>query len=259
MNSRPPVDPEHESTPSSRSRRLRSTLSLTRGRLTELIGKVWYHPRLGELYPEFLFACYGVTAASAPAMQMAAEQCGALGNDPLREPLRAYYLEHADEERDHGEWLLSDLASLGIDRDRALDRLPYPSAAALVGSQYYWIRHVHPAAYLGYIAVLESPTDAGFLREVSERTGIPLSSMSCHLRHAELDPGHVAEFDAALDVCPLTKHQEELIAVSALSTIAHLERLFTEILEHFERIGNSSLRNTIFTASEAAAVASTHA
>jgi hypothetical protein len=257
VNSHPPVVQANGSLPG-RSRRLRAALSLTRTRLTERIGEVWYHPRLGELYPEFLFASYGVTAASAPAMLMAAQQCDQRRDDPLCEPLRTYYLEHAQEERDHGEWLLSDLASLGIDRDRVLDRLPYPGAAALVGSQYYWIRHVHPAAYLGYIAVLESPTDSGFLREVSERAGIPLSSMSCHLRHAELDPGHVAEFDAVLDAFPLTEEQEELVVVSALSTIGHLERLFTDILDHFERIFTPVLRSTIFTATVSAAVAAAH-
>lgn len=258
MNSSSLVDPANGAANLSRSRRLRLALSLTRSRLTSLISEVWYHPRLGDLYPEFLFACYGVTTASAPAMLAAARQCEQLGDDPLREPLRDYYLEHAEEERDHGEWLRADLASLGIDRERALNRLPYPSAAALVGSQYYWIRHVHPAAYLGYIAVLESPTDANFLREVHERTGIPLASMSCHMRHAELDPGHVAEFDAALDVFPLTRQQEELIGISALSTIGHLERLFAEILEHFDRIEDPALQDTIFTASPLAAAAATH-
>jgi Iron-containing redox enzyme len=240
-----------------RSIRLRAMLSLSRSRLTERIGEVWQHPRLGELYPEFLFASYGVTMASAPAMRMAADRCGQLSDDPLSEPLRAYYLEHAGEEQDHGEWLLSDLASLGISRDQALQRLPYPSVAALVGSQYYWMNHVHPVAYLGYIAVLEAPTEAEYLREVSERTGIPLSSMSCHLRHAELDPGHVAEFDAALDVFPLTREQEELITVSAITTIGHLEKVFADIVEHFERIWAPALRDTVFTGSQSAAAAAT--
>lgn len=143
-------------------------------------------------------------------MRAAADRCGELRGDLLCGQLQAYYLEHADEEQNHGEWLLSDLASLGIGRDQAVARLPYAGVAALVGSQYYWIRHVHPAAYLGYLAVLESPTEAEFLREVSERTGIPLSSMSCHLRHAELDLGHVAELDTAIDAFPLTRQQEEL-------------------------------------------------
>lgn len=230
-------------------------LSLTRGRLTELIREVWYHPRLGDLYPEFLFAMLGVMEASAPAMRMAANRCGELEGNPLCEPLREYYLEHAEEEQGHQEWLLADLASLGISRDRALQRLPYASVAALVGSQYYWIEHVHPAAYLGYLAVLEQPAETAFLKEVHERTGIPLSSMSCHLNHAELDPGHVAEFDALLDTLPLTRAQEELITVSAITTIGHLEKVFTDIAERFGRIWSPALRDTVFTVSETAAAA----
>ena len=230
-------------------------LALTQNRLTDLIREVWYHPRLGELYPEFLFAMLGVLSASAPAMRMAANRCGELHGNPLREPLRDYYLEHAEEEQGHDEWLMADLASLGISRDRALRRLPYRSVAALVGSQYYWILHVHPAAYLGYLAVLESPAETEFLREVHKRTGIPLSSMSCHLNHAELDPDHVAEFDAALDNFPLTREQEELVTVSAITTIGHLENVFTEIAEHFERIGSQALHDTVFTVGETAAAA----
>ncbi len=238
-----------------RSHRLRAMLALTRNRLTELIHEVWHHPRLGELYPEFLFATLGVMKASAPAMRMAAEQCERLQGDPLREPLRDYYLEHAAEELGHEEWLLADLASLGISRDRALRRLSYGSVAALVGSQYYWMLHVHPAAFLGYLAVLESPAELEFLREVHERTGIPLSSMSCHLKHAELDPDHVAEFDAMLDRLPLTRELEELVTVSAITTIGHLENMFTEIAEHFGRIANPALHDTVFTVSTTAAAA----
>jgi Iron-containing redox enzyme len=233
-----------------RSERLRKTLSLTRGRLTELVREVWYHPQLGELYPEFLFAMHGVMMSSAPGMRMAADRCEELTGDPLRGPLRDYYREHAEEEQGHEEWLLADLASLGIRRDRVLRRLPYPSVVALVGSQYYWVRHVHPAAYLGYLAVLEQPAETEFLKDVHERAGIPLTSMSCHLNHAELDPAHVAEFDAALDHFALTRAQEELVFVSAITTIGHLERVFAEIAEHFGRIENPAFRDTVFTASE---------
>lgn len=236
-----------EGSTATHSQRLRATISLARARLTSLIRDVWLHPRLGELYPEFLFAMYGVTAASAPAMRAAADLCEALPNEPLAPWLRDYYLEHAEEEDGHGDWLLADIASLGIPRERIAERLPYPSAAALVGAQYYWMRHVHPIAYLGYIAVLEAPTEIEFLREVSARTGIPMASMSCHVQHAELDPGHVAEFDAALDALPLTKAHQDLITVSAITTIGHLERVFSDILEHFERIGEPSGAATIFT------------
>lgn len=230
------------------SHRLRAILSLAQTRLSSLIHEVWFHPRFGELYPEFLFAMYGVTMASAPAMRLAA-RCRAedRNDDPLNQWLGDYYLEHAAEEEDHGEWILQDLESLGVARGRVLERLPYASVVALVGSQYYWMQHVHPIAYLGFIAVLEAPAQIDFLQEVSERTGIPLECMSCHVRHAELDPGHVAEFDATLDSLPLTAEQRDLITVSAITTIGHLERVFTDILEHFERIGHPVSAATIFT------------
>ena len=233
------------------SQRLRSVLSLTEKRLASLIHQVWFHPRLDLLYPEFLFSTYGLTLASAPAMRTAARLCREQpGGDPLHHWLEEYYIEHAEEEDGHADWLLEDLASLGISRERAIGRLPYASVAALVGSQYYWMNHVHPIAYLGYIAVIETPAQIDFLQEVSRRTGIPLSSMSCHYRHAELDPGHVAEFDAALDSLPLSAAHQELITVSAITTISHLEQVFTDILEHFQRIDDPAAASTIFTAAQ---------
>lgn len=250
MDNNHAVSEATQSAASGRSHRLRATLALTRGRLTELIHRVWYHPRLGELYPEFLFAMLGAMQASVPVMRVAADRSAKLQDDHLSGTLRDYFAEHAEEEEGHEEWLLADLASMGIGRDRALERLPYPSVAALVGTQYYWIEHAHPAAFLGYLAVLEQPAETGFLKEVHERTGIPLSSMSCHIKHAELDPGHVAEFDTLLDKLPLTRQQEELITVSAITTIGHLEMVFTDLVEHFGRISNPALHDTIFIARE---------
>lgn len=235
---------------STSSERLRGTIALVRAPLTSLIRKVWFHPRLGELYPEFLFAIYGVTASSAPAMLTAAERCSVLAStDPLAGWLRDYFLEHAEEEQGHERWLEDDLASLGISRADLSARLPYTSVAALVGLQYYWMLHVHPIAYLGYIAVLEAPTLLEFLEEVSQRNGIPLSSMSGHVLHATLDPGHVAEFDRTLDLLPLTQQHRDLITVSAIATVAHLERVFSDILEHFERVDDPARSGSIFTSS----------
>ena len=231
------------------SQRLRETVALVRGRLNSLIHEVWFHPRLSELFPEFLFAMYGITVASAPAMQAAAMRCSALDDaDPLAAWLHEYYLEHAEEESGHEQWLLDDLASFGIPRDLALQRLPYASVAALVGVQYYWMFHVHPIAYLGYISVVEEPASMEFLEATSQRTGIALSSMSGHVMHAKLDPDHVAEFDAALDALPLTQSHQDLISVSAIATVAHLENVFSDILEHFKRISNPASAATIFTA-----------
>lgn len=217
------------------SERLRGTIALVRGNLVATIRAVWFHPRLAELYPEFLFATYAVTAASAPAMRLAAQRAAALpAQDPLAGWLRDYLLTHAEEEQGHEQWILNDLVSLGIPRESVLARLPYPSAAALVGAQYFWMMHVHPIAYLGYIAVLEQPSSLDFLEEVSARTGIPLSSMSAHVHHATLDPGHVAEFDRTLDGLKITEREREIIAISAVTTVAHLQDVFSELLARFD-------------------------
>lgn len=235
------------------SGRLRETISLVRGKLDSLIRDVWFHPRLGELYPEFLFAIYGVTASSSTAMRAAAERCAVVPTeDSIAAWLSTYYLEHAEEESGHEQWLLNDLASLGIPRTLALQRLPYASVAALVGVQYYWMFHVHPIAFLGYIAVLEEPASMEFLETVSRRTGIALTSMSAHVMHARLDPDHVAEFDETLDALPLTQYHQDLISVSAIATVAHLENVFSDILEHFDRIFNPAGAETIFTAARIA-------
>lgn len=239
----------------SHSQRLRAVLSLAQPRLTSLVREAWFYPRLGEVYPEFLFATYGVTVASAPAMRAAAALCAEDGTQgPLEEWLKQYYMDHATEEEEHGEWLLEDLDSLGVGRGRVLERLPYASVAALVGSQYYWMKHVHPIAYLGFIAVLEAPTEIRFLREVSDRCGIPWGSMSCHARHAELDDGHVAEFDAMLDSLPLTAKHRDLITVSAIGTVGSMEAVFVDMLEHFGRLDRTDSAATIFTANRTSPV-----
>jgi hypothetical protein len=181
-------------------------------------------------------------------MRAAAERCSAeLADGPLAAWLHEYYLEHAEEEAGHEQWLLNDLASLGVPRQQVLALLPHPSVAALVGVQYYWMFHVHPIAYLGYIAVLEAPTSIDFLEGVSLRTGIPLASKSCHVMRARLDPGHVAEFDATLDSLPLLPRHQDLITSSAIATIAHLEHVFSDVLEHFGRIDDPASAATIFT------------
>lgn len=239
----------------SHSQRLRSTISLAQRRLTSLIHETWSHPRLGELYPELLFAMYGVAVASSPGMRDAAALCEQnYADDLLHQWLQGYFLEHAAEEDGHVEWLLDDLASMGIAPSRVKQRLPYPGIAALVGAQYYLMKHVDPIAYLGFLAVLESPAQMDFLREVAGRTGIPLQCMSCHVRHAELDPDHVVEFDEMLDGLAISPAQRELITVSAITTIGYLEDVFTEILEHFARIEQPHQAETIFTTSVSLAV-----
>lgn len=102
--------------------------------------------------------------------------------------LKAYFEKHRDEEcepRDHPAWMREDLTKLGVNFD-----LDY-RAAAIAGSQYYLIKHVHPACLLGYSYVLESsPKPIEWINAWEEEVGGPLP---CLRYHAEHDPGHTSD------------------------------------------------------------------
>jgi len=232
---------------STNSQRLRTIIALTSGGLTARIHEFWTHPRLGDLYPEFLFGLYGIVVASTPLIRHAGVEAEKLASaDPLARLLAPYLQEHAEEETGHEEWLLEDLATLGFGREQVLHRLPYTSVSSLVGSQYYLAAHVHPVAMLGYLAVLENPAAPEFLEEVAHRNHLPIESFSTLLKHARLDVGHVAEFDHMLDTLQFTQKQRDIMTMSAISSVSYLEAFFEEVLEHFNRADDEHWANSIF-------------
>jgi hypothetical protein len=212
------------------SERLRAEIGLVLPELVNASRRLATHPRLRELYPEFLFTTHAVIRASVPLMETAMVRAEALAAaDPVAAALARYLAGHIDEERDHDEWLLDDMAILGYERASILARPPSATVAALVGAQYYWIHHFHPVGLLGYIAVLEGyPPAPELLKEMAELSGYPRAAFRTLAAHAELDPGHSEELDLALDALPLTREQSEVVGVSAIVTVRALARAFDE-------------------------------
>lgn len=219
----------------SHSRRLREKINFARVSLDAAASALWSHPRLPELYPEFLFRNHAVIRASVPLMQAAAEACASRkSSDPLSAGMFEYLSHHIPEEMHHDDWVLEDLEVVGFDRKKILARIPPPSVARLVGSQYYWIRHFHPVALLGFIAVLEgTPPDVTFFEQTADRTQLPRSAFSNLLRHGKLDPRHRDDLDHALDGFPLSERDHSLLGISAFETIHLLTVVVEEALEMF--------------------------
>jgi pyrroloquinoline quinone (PQQ) biosynthesis protein C len=152
--------------------------------------------------------------------------------DPLAAPLAGYLEEHVDEELGHDETLLGDLEAVGVDRATVLERVPSLEVAALVGSQYYWILHYHPVAFLGYVALMEGfPPTPELIETLIERTGYPEEAFRTYLEHAELDPGHRDRLDRTIDSLALDASHEAVLGISAISTAAMAARSLEEILE----------------------------
>ncbi|MGW4383224.1 iron-containing redox enzyme family protein [Kitasatospora sp. NPDC004531] len=209
------------------SRALDARLALVAPGLHRASGRVW-RPE-GDLlgrYRNYLWAMHALTTASVPLLERAAEACARF-DDGWAPSLAAYFARHAEEERDHDVWLLADLAAAGA---RGARPLPPPPVVELAGAQYYRIEHGHPAALLGYLAVLEghapSPVLAGVL---AARTGLPASAFRTVREHAALDTGHLAEVERQLDRLPLTAGQQTEVAVSALHSAGLLARLFHQL------------------------------
>jgi hypothetical protein len=219
----------------SHSERLRRKLELLLGPASAASSALLNHPRLAELIPEYLFMVHCSTRASVPLMEAARQRASKIAShDPVAAGLARYLESHIPEELHHDEWVLEDLESLGVPRDRVLERIPPPTIAAMVGSQYYWVLHYHPAALLGFLEVLEGyPVAAHELESIIARTHLPREAFRTLFEHSDLDRAHRDELHAAIDRLPLTPEQSALIGVSAFTTLHHATRFLEELVEFF--------------------------
>ena len=212
--------------------RLRQKIGLALPAFGATAWRIWDSPNVGEFYPEYLCTMHCIVRSSVPLMQAAITRSNELGDDPVAPGVAAYFSHHVGEEAGHDEWILQDLEATGGDREEPLRRIPSPRVASVVGSQYYWIRHHHPIALLGHVAVMEGyPPSVELARLLEERTGYGADAFRSLARHAMLDIHHRDEFLEALDRLPLAPDHETLLGVSALHTIEGLIGVFEEILE----------------------------
>jgi hypothetical protein len=215
------------------SARLRRKVNLASEPFGRACARLVTHPRIAEVWPEYLIANHAIIRATVPLMETTRDRGAAMsGEDEVAAGVATYLDQHIREELDHDQWLLEDLELLGVERDRVEGGVPSPAAAALVGSQYYWVLHVHPVAILGYLAFMEGFPPAHTLIEgLIERTGYPRESFRTVVEHGELDHGHRDELDRTIDALPLTEQQEILLGVTAISGLGLLATAIEEVLE----------------------------
>jgi hypothetical protein len=221
----------HAMSPLGNAARLRGIAGIVLGDLWAAGERLVTHPRIRELYPEYLFTVHSVIRASVPLMETARERARSMSaSDPAAAALADYLGEHIDEERDHDEWLLDDLETIGVDRAATLARPPSPTVASAVGAQYYWILHYHPVALLAWIGVLEGyPPSTALIDELAARTGYGPEAFRTLAAHAELDVGHGDELFETLDGLPLTAEQSTVIGLNAMSSVHLLAKALDEV------------------------------
>jgi len=130
--------------------------------------------------------------------------------------LLRYYRAHLEEERDHAEWLATDLKAVDVD---PISQKLNLAAAELAGVQYYLAHHAHPAALLGYMAVLEcSPMPLDVVEELEALHGTALLKTLRY--HATHDVDHGADVQRMLDRIP--DELQNLVLQNAMMTASKL-------------------------------------
>jgi hypothetical protein len=190
----------------------------------------WSQPDLRKVYPEFLIQMYHTMRGGLSLMDFAVARSKALKDDPVAQVVAPYLIHHLDEEKDHMQWVLNDLAVLGVSADQVRASLPAPEVVSSLGYQYYWIGARHPVTLFGYLILLEGYSSTGEqLDEIMIRTGLPRESFSCLRGHAEDDPSHLADLNHTLDIMPLTPEQTKRIGMSMFHTLECMSSLFDRL------------------------------
>jgi hypothetical protein len=212
-------------------RQLRAKIELVSAPLAAALGRIF--ARAHDLRPALVAhgtMIHQITRASGPLMEAALEACRLRSSDPVAPQFAAYLERHIEEERYHDVWMLEDLASVGAGRAEVLAVAPAPALAAMVGAQYYWIRHHDPVALIGYMLMLEcnAPT-LETLADLQHRSGLPDSFFRTHRVHAELDPDHQTDLlDLAVSL-PLSPARRRLIDASMMHTLERMAECLADL------------------------------
>lgn len=222
--------------------RLTDKLRLAMPPMTDGLGSMWDSGSVRDTYLEYLRVMHGMIRASVPLMLVATELCLQRTHDAVASALGVYLGRHIREEYGHDDWVAQDYQTSGGD-PAELPTLPVGGAVAgLVGAQYYWMRHVHPIALLGYIAVLEGyPPAPAIVDTLASRSGLPRTAFQTLERHAILDQRHRSDLHRVIDELPLQPHHEELIGISALHTAAGIRQVARDVRARMAAIGRSPI------------------
>ena len=185
------------------------------------------HP---EVCIEHIWLNQMVARATVSLMQEVVRCAEKMPDDPVSAPLIKYMKQHIPEEMEHDEWYANDLEYLGITKKEVYGRMPPPNVAALSGSQYYWIQHHHPVAFMGYLACLEvyHPT-VEYVESLIEKSGLPAKGFSTVRDHAVIDVQHKEDIINTLNALPLTEEQYKMVEMSAFQTFRYVALVMEDV------------------------------
>ena len=178
-------------------------------------------------YRKLLLELYNVVWHFNPVCAAAASRL-----PDAQSAVRYFLYEHMHEESGHEEWVLNDLAAVGVERPAALDHAPSIHTLALTGYNYWSADRRHPCSVLGMMYTLEVIASvyggpfASAIREsllLEGERGVSFISS-----HATMDAEHMAELRTVLNTISDGAAREAVVE-SALVNFHHFTALFAAI------------------------------
>ncbi len=176
-----------------------------------------------ERYRKFLLELYHVvwhfnTISAAAASRVA---------DTHRQ-VRYHLYEHMHEEMGHEEWVINDLAAVGVSAAAAHDYAPSVHTLALVGYNYWAADRRHPCSVLGMLYTLEviaSVYGGPFASAIKESLLLEGErGVSFINSHATMDTLHMAEMRKILNTVE-DDAAKNAIVESTLVNFHHFTRI----------------------------------
>lgn len=150
-----------------------------------------------EDYIAFLTQAYHHVRHTTPLLMA----CGS--RLPARlEWLREAVAEYIEEEVGHQEWILDDLAALGIPRADVIAAGPSPATELMVAYAYDTIARGNPVGFFGMVLVLEGTSVALASRAadvIESSLGLPRKAFRYLRSHGSLDVEHTGFFEGLMD------------------------------------------------------------
>jgi pyrroloquinoline quinone (PQQ) biosynthesis protein C len=178
-----------------------------------------------ERYRKLLLELYHVVWHFNPVCAAAASRIS-----DQHKQVRYFLYDHMNEEKGHEEWVLNDLAAMGVEAQAAYQYRASPHMLALNGYNYWAADRLHPCSALGMLYALEviasvygGPISSAIKESLMLHDDRGISFISSH---ATLDAEHMADLRVVLNTL---KDDEVKLAVidSTVFNFFH----FTRVLE----------------------------
>jgi pyrroloquinoline quinone (PQQ) biosynthesis protein C len=150
-----------------------------------------------ETYMAFLIEAYHHVKHTVPLLMA----CGSRLPDRL-EWLREAIVMYIQEEVGHQEWILNDLASLGVDKESVRRGKPSLPTELMVSYAYDTVARNNPVSLFGMVYALEktSSTIATYAaNQIVSALDLTSESMTYMVSHGSLDIAHMQHFECLMN------------------------------------------------------------